>query len=192
MSAIDALIEELNEHVIVYNVTGKHDDARLQYHLYRNTVQDYSEFTEMVGAYVQHVYSACVIHGGWISSVDAASIGKELLEQRSSGRYRDSNSVYKDCKDGLNGGVRGCLDILCEALKRQAVDRYVRDVFDRYLPKDDPDLRLRMVEEFIELYSPMLPGIDRDRPWSYVRDIESLIQAVVSATEQMATVYRRL
>ncbi len=192
MSAIDVLIEELNEHAILHNVAGRHDDARLQYQLSKNTVRDFAEFSEIVGSYVQHAYSACVIHGGWISSMDAASIGKDLLDRHQGGRRGDAQSIYRDCKDGLNGGMRVCLDLLCEELKRQAVDRYIRDVFDRHLPKDDPDLRLRMVEEFIERHSDVLPGIDRDRPWLYVKDIETLIRAVVGAAEQMASVYRRI
>lgn len=192
MSAIDALLEELNPHTIVDNVSRKHENARSQYHLSRNTVRDTAEFTEVIGDYVQHVYRTCFIHGGWISRVDASGIAKELLDGPFTQREVDRKSVLKDCLDGLNGGVRRCLDILCEGLKRQAVERYIRDVFDRYLPEEDPDLRLRMVEEFIRRFGPLLPGIDCDRPWLYVKDIERLIKAVVQAAEHIASAFRSI
>ena len=192
MSAIDALVEELNEYAIRDNVTQKLDNASLQYKPSQSKVRDFAEFTIMLAQYIQYIYSSCFTHGGWRSNVDAAGIAKELLSGSLTPRDVDTISIYQDCRDGLNGGVGRCMDILCEGLKRQAVERYVRDVFDRHLPHDDPDLRLRMVEQFMDRYKPVLAAIDRDRPWRYAKDIEHLIRAVVSATEQMASVYRRL
>ena len=190
MSAIDAMLDELSEHAIVQNISLKHDEARLQYHLDKNTVTDFAEFTEVIGDYVAHVYSRCLINGGYISHTDAAGIAKEILN--SARRGADVMTFYMDCKDGINGGVLRCLDVLCEGIKEQAIERYSRDVFDRYLPPDDKELRERMVVEFVLRYEKLLPGIDRTRPAWYARELETLIRAVLRATKEMASVYRRI
>lgn len=195
MSTIDSMLSELNEFALVQNVSKKHEEARLRYPSYSrldsNTVRDYAEFTELLGDYVQYVYSQCVIHGGYISREDAASIGKEILESFGRHRNADVKTFYMDCKDGLNGGVLRCLDTLCEGLKQQAVERYIRDVFDRYIPPDDWDLKVRLVVEFILRYDKLLPGIDKTRPERYAHDIETLIRAVLRITKDMARDYRR-
>ncbi len=196
MSTIDSMLCELSEHAIVQNVCRKHEEARLNYTFCSRqgstTVRDFAEFTEILGDYVQYVYSRCVIHGGYIAREDAASIGKEILESFGSRRNADVMTCYMDCKEGLNVGVLRCLDTLFEGLKQQAVERYTRDVFDRYIPPDDWDLRERLVVEFILRYDKLLPGIDKTRPARYAHDIETLIRAVLRATKEMASVYRRI
>jgi len=192
MSAIDSLIAELSEQAILNNASRKYDDARIQYTLPSITVRDFDEFTEIVGNYVQHTYSACMSHGGWISTADAAGIGKEILNNSGGRRGADVMTYYMDSKEGINGGLLQCLNTLCEGLKRQAVERYTRDVFDRYLPQDNKDLLEHMVVEFIQRYDKLLPGIDRTRPHWYARNLETLIRAMLHATEDMASIYRRL
>jgi hypothetical protein len=132
-----------------------------------------------------------MIHGGWISTADAAGIGKEILNNSGGRRGADATTYFKDSQEGINGGLRQCLDTLCEGMKQQAVERYTWDVFDRFLPPDNKDLSERMVVEFIQRYDHLLPGIDRTRPHWYANNLETLIRAVLQATREMARVYRR-
>ncbi len=48
MSAIDAILRELDEQYIAGEIGIPHDEARLSYRLDRNTVADYREFERII------------------------------------------------------------------------------------------------------------------------------------------------
>ena len=192
MDAMTALLADLNESKIAQRVGNAHDEARMAYHPRSNTVRDFREFTGLIGNFVQHQYSRCVSQGGRLSGAEAAGRGKELIDQELRRQGGGVVSCFRDCCDGVNGGVRRCLDILCEGMKAEAIEYYTRDVFDRYMPPDNWPLRVRMVSQFIRRCPIELYNIDPSTPDRYARDLEELIRAFVRGLRQVSSVFRRL
>lgn len=192
MGRLNMLTTELDEVTLARRIGRPFDQMRLMYRPLSNEVRDYAEFTDVTAHFVQDVYRTCITPGACPSHAAAASQAKAFLNQELRRQGGDALSAFRDCRDSLNGGLRHVLDILCDAQKAEAIEYYTRDVFDRYLPPDDWDLRVRVVKEFIDTYSPTLTGIDRDHPERYARDVESLVRSVLQASRQMASVFRRL
>ena len=59
MSVLDRVLSELDESYIIENITKKHDEARIQYHLRSNTVSDDTEFDDVIADYYNHQFSMC-------------------------------------------------------------------------------------------------------------------------------------
>jgi hypothetical protein len=187
-----ALLSDLDEGTIAQRVGNAHDEARMSYHPNSNTVGSFEEFSDLNGDYLQHHHSRCISLGGRLSRRDAAGRAKEILNHELRRQGGDAVSCFRDCCDGVNGGVRHCLDVLCEKMKADAVEYYTRDVFDRHIPPDNWNKRVAIVDGFIQHCGVALPGIDRSEPSRYYRDIETLIRAFVGGMRQTSSVFRRL
>ena len=79
MSAIGSVLESLNERIIARNVGIPHDEARMSYHLNRNTVDDFEEFSDILGDYYAHHHATCVSRGGHMSRTEAIGAAKEMV-----------------------------------------------------------------------------------------------------------------
>ncbi|MCC6694867.1 MAG: hypothetical protein IT365_04460 [Candidatus Hydrogenedentes bacterium] len=192
MSRLNSMLKELDEVTLAQRIARPFDQTRLAYRPSSNSVRDYPDFTDILADYVQYVYRECVTPGSSPSRATAAGQGKSMLNQELRRQGGDAVSAYRDCLDSLNGGLRHILDVLCDAMKAEALEHQMRDVLDRYLPPDDWELRVRTVREFIDSYSPTLPGIDRNHPERYAKDVELLIRSLLQASRQMASVFRRI
>ncbi len=190
--SIQALLSELSERTIAQRVTNSHDQARLDYHPRSNIVKSWQEFEDIIADYMQYLYARCVTGGGRIGRSQAAGRAKEIINETYHRQGGDSTSAFRDCQEGVNSGLRGVLDILCDSEKEQAVRYYSRAVFDRYLPPDDWERRKVYVSEFIRHCGVALPGIDPSDPSRYARDIETLITALIRSLRQTSTIFRKL
>ena len=189
MSAITALIRELDPRNIGVRVAHVHDQAREDFRA-DTTVRNYAEFIDLTARYVQFHYRRCITPGGEPSRIDAGSIAKAFLKQE----YRrqgggDDVTAFRDCRDGLDGGIRHVLNVLCESMKAEAIENYTRHVFDSYLPPEDPRAQQEMLTDFVRHYSNILPGIDP----SAVRPdkLEEMIRAFVRGLRQVSTIFSR-
>jgi hypothetical protein len=192
MPSVRALLAEVDERPIARRIAIPHDEARMSFPLRSNTVRDLDEFTDITASYVQHHYARCVALGGRLSRSQAAGRAKEILNQHMRRQGGDYVSAYQDAHDGVNGGMRTVLDVVCDSIKEEAIEYYMRDAFDRHMPPDDWHGRKEMVRQFIQHCGVALPGIDPTDPARYARDIESLIRAFIRGLRQMSAIFRRL
>ena len=192
MPSVRALLSDLDERTIAQRVGIAHDEARMNYRPRSNTVGSFSEFTDLIGGYVQHHYSRCISHGGRLPRSEAGGRAKNMINQELRRQGGDVVSCFRDCQDGVNGGVRRCLDVLCESMKSEAVEYYTRAAFDRHMPPDNWPLRKEMVSQFIRHCRVALPGIDPSDPSRYARDLEELIRAFLRGLRQISSIFRRL
>ena len=192
MPSVQALLSELDERTIAKRIAIPHDEARMSFALRSNTVRDFSEFTEVIANYIQYHYARCVAHGGRLSQAQAAGRAKEILNQHMRRQGGDYLSAYQSAHDGIDGGTRAILDILCDSIKEEGMEFYTRDVFDRHMPPDDWNGRKEMVRQFIQHCGVALPGIDPTDPARYARDVEPLIRAFLRGLRQMSAIFRKL
>jgi hypothetical protein len=188
------LLEELNERTIAQRVGIPHDEARMNYPLTKNTVRTFEEFNGILGDYVNHHIAKCISNGGNISLAEASSRGKEILEAEYR-RRRNGDIVlaYNDARDGTNGGLRACLDVIAERLKAESVERYVRDVFDRHIRPSSWEDKLGIIRQFIDQCGHYLgSSIRGDQPERYAQNYQDLIRTYTAALENTSSIFRRL
>ena len=151
MAAIDNLLAALDERNIARQIGLKHDEARMAYTLERNTAADFDEFTRIIADYYNHHFGSCMSSGGRLSSSQAASKAKDILEREYRRRNGDIVAAFNDAHDGTNGGLRVILDRLAESLKTEAVEAHVRDVFDRLVAPNSWEAKVEIIRQFIRL-----------------------------------------
>jgi hypothetical protein len=193
MNTIDHIMAALDERNIAREVGNIHDEARLRFPLERNTVESFDEFSDLTGDYFNYHFSRCVANGGRFSPADASGRAKALLERAYRRRNGDIVSAYNDAHDGTNGGMRVILDVLADGLKEEAVEHYVRYVFDRLIAPNAWGAKVRIIEQFIERCGPQLAdSIQRNQPERYAQNYRDLIAAFVQGLRQTSSMFRSL
>jgi len=134
MAAIDNLMAELDERRLAQLIGVPHDNARARYPLRKNTVDSFEEYEDTLGDYFNKHFSSCVSRGGSLPRAEAVGRAKGIIEREYRRRHGgDIMTAYNDAHDSTNGGLRSQLDAVCESLKSESVEHYVRDVFDRHV-----------------------------------------------------------
>jgi len=193
MATIDSLLSKLDERTTAQRVAIAHDEVRMRYHLESNTVADFDEFSDIIGDYFNHHFTECVSRGGRLSTGEARSRAKGLLDNEYRRRRGNFVSAFNDAHDGTNGGMRVVLDMIAEALKAEAVEFYVRDVFDRHVTPNSWDEKVDMIRQFISHYGHVLSSsIVTSQPERYAQDYSELIRAYVEGLKQTSAMFRRL
>lgn len=194
MPRINSLLRELDEGTIAREVGLPHDEARMRYTLYSNTVRDYEEFDRIIGDYYAYHFSACVARGGRLSRAEALGCAKELIEQ--SLRHRNGGTLqtaFHMAKTGVDGGLRAILDMISEELKAKSAERYLREVIERHANPDAWETRVEIVRELIARCGPYLDSsIRRDQPERYANNYSDLVRAYIAALQRTGSVFRRI
>jgi len=192
MSAIGEILLALEERTIARKVGIPHDEARMRYPLRSNTVGSIAEFFTAIGDYYNHHSSQCVSRGGTMSSAEAKGHAKEALEREYRRRRGNIVSAYNDAHDGTNGGLRVVLDTIAESLKAESVERYMRDVLDRYVAPNEWAQKVEIIRQLIAQCGMNLStSIQADQPERYAQDYAELIRAYVTGLQQTSSVFRR-
>jgi hypothetical protein len=193
MATINSLLSALDECTIAQRIGIPHDEARMRYHLRSNTVGDFEQFSAVIADYYNHHYTSCVSRGGRLSPSEAYGRAKELLEREYRKRRGNIVSAFNDAHDGTNGGLRVILDVIAESLKREVVERYVSDVFDRHVAPNSWDQKVDMIRQFISWCGNILPAsITADQPERYAHNYSELIRVYVEGLRQTSAIFRRL
>jgi len=193
MVLINNLLVEIDEKTIAQRVGIPHDETRIRYRLDSNIVENFEEFTLIISDYFNYHFTSCVSNGGKLSSSEAATRAKELLEKQYRRRDGDIVMAYNDAHDGTNGGVRATIDIIAESMKAEAIERYIRDAFDRYVPPNSWEQKVEIIRQFIAKCGDYLASsIRTDQPERYAYNYQELIHSYVSALQKTSTIFRRL
>jgi hypothetical protein len=193
MATINSLLAHLDERAIAQRIGIRHDEARLNYHLRSNTVTDFEQFRDNITDYYNYHYTSCISNGGGLSPSEAYGRAKELLEREYRKRRGDIVSAFNNAHDGTNGGMRVVLDTIAEALKAEAVERYITDAFDRHITPNSWEQKVDMIRQFIAYCGPNLSSsIRTDQPERYAHDYSELIRSYVEGLQQTSAIFRRL
>ena len=193
MGLINYLLSELEERTIAQKIGIPHDTARMRYPLESNTVDNFNEFNWVIGDYYNYHFTTCIAQGGKLSAAEASSRAKELLEREYRRRGGDIVTAYNDAHDGTNGGTRAILDIIAEGLKAEAIERYIRDTFDRHVTPNSWENKVEIIRQFIVYCGNHLSSsIRKDQPERYAQNYQELIKSYVTALQQTSSIFRRL
>lgn len=193
MSTLQNLLTALDERTIARRIGTPHDEARMQYALRSNTVSGFDDFSWVIGDYYNYHFTRCVSGGGNLSRSEATGRAKEILEREYRRTNGDIVSAFNDCHDGTNGGVRAALDRICEAIKAESVERYIRDVFDVLVAPNAWEDKVELIREFIAQCGMNLgSSIQADKIERYAHDYQILIRSYCRALQQTSSVFRRI
>jgi hypothetical protein len=149
MSRIQNLLNALDERAIAQRVAKAHDEARLRYTMDTNTVSDFYELEEASARYLEYHFTTCISPGRSLSRPEARSRAKDILTREYQRKGGDIVTAYNDAHDGTNGGLRGIFDIICTAMKNEAIELYIRDQFDRHLLHCDIEEKVKIIRQII-------------------------------------------
>lgn len=192
MARIDFVLSAASEQEIANEVAKRHDEARIRYHLNFNTVSDFYEFKDRITDYTNYHYTTCVSHGGRLSTSDAYGWAKNILEREARRRNGNIVSWFNDAKDGTNGGLRAALDAIADGIKAEAIERYLMEVFDRYVTPNSWEDKVEIIRQFISCCGSLLSSsIVASQPERYANDYSSLIRSYVEGLRSTSAMFRR-
>jgi hypothetical protein len=193
MAIIDNLLTALDERQIAQRIGLRHDEARMRYHLQRNTVANFDEFSDIIADYYNHHFTSCVSNGGALPRSEAAGRAKEMLEREYRRHDGDIVTAFNDAHDGTNGGLRVVLDKLAEATKAEGVERYIREMFDRHVTPNAWEQKVEIIRQFIARCGANLASsIRADQPERYAQNYQDLIRSYVRSLQNTSAIFRRL
>jgi hypothetical protein len=193
MAAINSLMAELEERTIAGRIGISHDETRMRYHLNSNTVHNFDQFSNIITDYYNHHYTNCVSRGGRLPASEAYGRAKELLEREYRKRGGDIVSAFNDAHDGTNGGMRNVLDTIADGLKAETIERYMTDVFDRYVTPNSWEDKVEMIRQFISYCGSMLSSsIVASQPQRYAHDYSGLIRSYIDGLQRTSSMFRRM
>jgi hypothetical protein len=191
--SINSMLSELDERIIAQRIGIPHDEERMRYPINSNTIRNFDEFNRIIGDYYNTHFTACISRGGRLSASESSSRAKEIIEKEYRQRGGDIVMAYNDAHDGTNGGLRIVLDIIAEELKRESVERYTRDVFDRYVAPNSWEQQVEIIRQFIAHCGAFLSSsIQANQPERYARNYQELIRSYVASLQRTSSVFRRL
>lgn len=193
MQAIDGLLAELDERTIAQRVAVAHDEARMKYPLQSNTVSHYQQFKHIITDYYNYHHTHCVSHGGQLRASEAYGKAKELLEKQYRKQNGDIVSAFNDAHDGTNGGMRMVLDTIADGIKAEVIERYITDVFDRYVEPNAWQQKVEIIRQFISYCGRILASsVVATQPERYAHDYSGLIRSYVDGLQRTSSMFRRL
>ena len=191
MILIDSLLDAISEETIAREVELPHNNARMLYHARFGTVTTFEEFSDAIGDYYQYHYSTCVAVGGVLSTAEACSRAKEIVEREYRRRGGIGNAFNDACR-GANGGLRAILDTIADTLRTESAERYMRDVFDRHVAPNSFEQKVEIIRQFFAKCPIVFPpDIRRNHPEQYAHNYQELIRTYVSVLRQTWAALRR-
>jgi hypothetical protein len=187
MSSFAVLLHELDPKTIAQRVEAVHNAARMEYCVRTMRPASFRDFEEIIGDYYNFHVSRCMVTPGWLSHSDAVSTAKAIIEQEHGPRRHNTAIIaaFNDARDGTNGGLRRILNTIAENLRNQAVNRHVRDAFDRNVAPYCWEAKVKIIRQFLDHFGRYLPSSVRtDIPERYADNYEELILAYCQAYKE--------
>ena len=119
----------------------------------------------------------------------AASRAKEILERV----YQRQGGLVSATQDGLrgtNGGMARVLDEISRRFQDEAMEHYIRDVFDRYVQRTEHQEKVEIVRQLLIKLRAHGHEVDPEQPEQYAYNYEPLIRAFAEHGTQMAATIR--
>jgi hypothetical protein len=169
-----------------------HDDFRMRHSLEKNTVDSFQGFENSIGDYFKKHYDECFTRGGDIPLEIAISKAKQTISQAYRRKNGNITTAFTDCKENLNGGLRVVLDLIADSIKQEAIEMYIRQIFDSNINPTEYDEKLSIIKEFIHHYGYCLsPSIKTGNPNRFANDYEELIRSFVNNLRGTSSLFNR-
>lgn len=192
MNELDRILRALDERELAIAVGRKHDDARLRYSLRSLSVESYSEFERIIGDYYAYHFAACVGSGARLPDFEARQRAKRLIEDEYRQQGQSLNQACDDAIEGMNGGMRRLLDIICDGLKRESQANYIEQIFDTYVAPNRFEDKVTIISQVMRQFGNILPRSVLDkRPEEHAHNYKGLVRVINDSLRRVAKETRR-
>ena len=190
---MESLLAAISEVAIAKEVGIYNDTIRVGYPFYPNKIESFEEFTDAISNYCSYHYSQCCQRGEPTSLTGVSTLAIRIVEQEYRSCGGDIFTAYKDVRDGTSGGLMVILDRIAERLKGEAIERYIEDVFERYMSPVSWEAKVEIIRQFIARHDQDLPSsILNDRPEKYADNYHELIREYVVSLKKRSPIFRVL
>lgn len=173
----EALLWELEQRQIAQRVGLQHDEARLHYDQTYSAVSDNQEFHRVIADYWNHHWSCTSGQGHRIPELPAMVRARQILEKICQRNGRSEMELLWDAIEGTNGGLRGILDQMADAIKAEQVECYISCVIHKHVDPTSRDDHTEIVRQLFDHYRCFLPDwVNPDEPGIYAVHYEKLIR----------------
>ena len=189
---LDAVLAEIDEHVLAQKIGLPIDEARARYVMTDVLMDSNDEFHDAVAAF----YLTLLRHHGQFSEMvdprDVADEAYALLERAFSGKG-GAAAANAEARDGVNGGMRLVLDTITEQYKFEQKTKHVTRVLQEAMDPLDWNRKVAFVRALLEKLGPNLPADLRNAPPErFARHYGEITKAYVRSLDQVKQVLRRL
>jgi hypothetical protein len=187
---LQKLLAMLDERGIATHVGRHHDNARLQFAPPGNQVNSFTEFRQLVCQFYNFQLTQS-LGAGPVPEYEAWGRVKPILEQAYRRRRQTINNAIADAIEGTNGGVRGILDTIADAMKEESVQNFTEGAFDNVCPPNSWSGKVELMRQFQHQYGEALGEPVRSMPAeAYASHYKELLQSFVHHMNDVARQFR--
>jgi hypothetical protein len=159
------------------------------------TVRDHQHFKDTLADFWRHHLKTFFNWDYQQSGIPMGEFTKnhayQFIEQHLGG-YKEILTAERNAITGRDGGMIDVLDKITEAITKLQTELYIRSVFFELIEPSDYDTRLRLAEELLKKYGPVLfPGEALLPIWIIGTDLEAFIQGFVTQLQGLRRQWRR-
>ena len=115
------------------------------------------------------------------------------MEREYRKRGGDIVTAFNEAHDGTNGGMRAILDTILDGIKVEVIERYMTEVFDRYVAPNSWEQKVDMIRQFIAYCGDMLSSsVVASQPQRYAHDYSGLIRSYIDGLQKTSSMFRRM
>jgi hypothetical protein len=193
MASIENLMAELDQKFLARKFSDLHNRVRSHYHLKQDKVKSFDEFSWIIGDYYNFHFTSCISGGGNLPKTEAVDRAKEIIKKEYRRQGKDIVSAYNDARDNSDVGLFGILTIIAQGLKAEAIERWIREAFDRHVAPNSWDQKVDMIKQFIDYCGPSIFSyVDSAHPERYANNFGELISAYLRGLEETTSIVDRL
>lgn len=152
---IQEILNRLHQDVIGQEVDYPHRIIREGYKVRKFIVNSHEEAFDELTHYYQYHYAAWLKTGPVMPYDLAYSNMRTVIEQAQGGYVQ----IIKNCISGRDGGLLEAINLIAEAFRKEAVEKYVGYIVGTYIDPLDYDYKIRLMRQYLDQYGRyLLPG----------------------------------
>lgn len=155
MANLSRMLEQLDEQNISNVVGMRHDLARERYIVSRATVNSYQEFDEEITRFVQYQLNATQGNPA-VPRYMASSQAVDIIE-RAFNSIGGLQGGYELASTGIRGGLRGVIDAIYQALKKQDEEAYIEHILRLWCDPLSFQDRTSLMQEYLNRFRHNFP-----------------------------------
>jgi len=193
MASIENLMAELEPRYLARKFSDLHNRVRSHYPLEIDKVANFDEFSWVIGDYYNYHFTTCISNGGNLPKTESVDRAKEIIKKEYRRQGKDIVSAYNDARDNSDVGLFGILTVIAHGLKAEAIERWIREAFDRHVAPNSWDQKVNIIKQFIDYCGPGISShIDSNHPERYANNYEELISAYLRGLQETSSIFERL
>ncbi len=184
------LMSKIDSDYIDINITQKLDEARGSYVIEKNSCLDNEKFIDEIQSYYRHILTKIYAREQPILEEQLGIESIDILKQTFPEDYELKETTLRGLK-GIDGGLRKILDSICEYIKKDHKEKYIRGVIYSTISPLDYSLKKNLIEAIMNRERENLDPDLRDlNPEQYVENYIEILTSYAMAKKSINRLFR--